>query len=348
MAAKFRVGVDPGWGERLEALLGPALREFFAPGGRIEWEVMPAQPAGVARPETLQEYDGILAMQMNFPASSFAGVDRPACIARWGVGFDRIDVAAATAADVLIALTPTAISRAVAEAEMALIFALSKQLPALDKRTRAGRWREDMPIAGADTAGKTLASVGLGRIAAELFRMARGIGFGRLLAYDPYCPPQRAAALGVEPASLEAVMAQGDFITVNTLLNAETRGLIDARLLALMKPSAYFINTARGPIVDEPALIRALQERRIAGAGIDVFAREPPRQDHPFFSMDNVIVTPHAVAWTREGLTGNSREACANLARVASGEAPPHMANPEAAARPGVRAKLAALRAKGE
>lgn len=344
MPAKFRVGVDPGWGSRLEALLGPVLREFFAPGGKIEWEIMPDHPGGAARPEDLRRYDGVLALQMSFPAASFAGVERLVCIARWGVGFDRIDAAAASAADVLIALTPTAITRAVAEAEIALILALAKQIPALDKRTRQGRWRTDMPITGTDTAGKTLASIGLGKIAAEMFRMARGIGFGRLLACDPYCPPERAAALGVELVDLDDVMAQGDFVTVNTLLNEETRGMVDARLLSLMKPTAYFVNTARGSIVEEPALIRSLSERRIAGAGIDVFAREPPPKDHPFFAMDNVIVTPHAVAWTQEGLAGNSREACENLARAARGEAPPHLADAQAAERPGVRAKLARWR----
>lgn len=344
MFVKFRVGVDPGWGSRLEALLGPALRELFAPGGRIEWEVMPEPPGGAALPQDLRRYDGVLAMQMNFPAASFAGAERLVCIARWGVGFDRIDDAAATEADVLIALTPTAISRAVGEAEIALIFALAKQLPALDRRTREGRWRTDLPITGMDVAGKTLASVGLGKIAAEMFRMARGIGFGRLLACDPYCPPERAAALGVELTALDEVMSQGDFVTVNTPLNEETRGMIDARLLSLMKPTAYFVNTARGPIVDESALIRILEERRIAGAGIDVFAQEPPPKDHPFFAMDNVIVTPHAVAWTQEGLAGNSREACENLVRAARGEAPPHLANPQAAERPGVREKLARWR----
>ncbi len=277
---------------------------------------------------------------MNFPASSFDGIDRLACIARWGVGFDRIAAAAATAADVLIALTPTAIKRAVAESEIALIFALAKQLPALDKRTREGRRRTDIPITDVDVAGKTLASVGLGNIAAEMFKMARGVGFGRLLACDPYCPPGRAAALGVDLIDLNAVMAQGDFVTINTFLSGETRGMIDARLLSLMKPTAYFVNTARGPIVDESALIRILNERRIAGAGIDVFAEEPPPKNHPFFAMDNVIVTPHAVAWTQEGLAGNSREACENLVRVASGEAPPHLANPDAVKRPGVQEKL--------
>ena len=111
-----------------------------------------------------------------------------------------------------------------------------------------------------------------------------------------------------------------------------------------MKPSAYFVNTARGPIVDEPALIQVLAERRIAGAGIDVFAQEPPPTDHPYFAMDNVILAPHAVAWTKEGLGGNGREACENLVRVSRGEAPPFLANPEVADRPGLDHKLARWR----
>ncbi len=344
MCANFRVGVDPGWGSRLDALIGPAFSEFFESNDQIEWEIMPEQPGGIAQPDTLNAYDGVVILQMEFPAESFVGVDRLACIARWGVGFDKIDTAAASDANVLVALTPTAIKRAVAESEIALIFALAKQLPALDKRTRAGLWRTDLPIVGIDVAGKTVSSIGLGNIATEMFKMARGIGFGRLLAYDPYCPPQRAAELGVELVDLETVMAEGDFVTVNTFLSDETRGIVNARLLSLMKPSAYFVNTARGPIVDEPALIQVLAERRIAGAGIDVFAQEPPPTDHPYFAMDNVILAPHAVAWTKEGLGGNGREACENLVRVSRGEAPPFLANPEVADRPGLDHKLARWR----
>lgn len=341
MRAPFRIGIDPGWGADFDAMLGGAVRELLDPQDAIRWEMLEPPPGGIASAEVIDLYDGLIILQMGFDASSFAGVRRLACIARWGVGFDRIDIGAATAADVLVALTPESITRAVAESQLALIFALAKQLPALDKRTRGGLWRTELPIAGSDVAGKTLSSIGLGRIARELFAMARGIGFGRLLAYDPYCSPSQAREAGVELAGLDAVLAEGDFVTVNAFLDAGTRGLLGSREFALMKPTAYFVNTARGPIVQERALVEALRQGRIAGAGIDVFEQEPPPPNHALFSLDNVIVSPHAVAWTREGLAGNSRDACRNLLLVAAGQTPPCLAEPAAAQRAGVQAKLA-------
>ena len=201
-----------------------------------------------------------------------------------------------------------------------------------------------MPIVGTDLAGKTLTSVGLGRIATEMFNLARAIGFGRLLAYDPFCPPDRAAAAGVELVDLATVMSAGDFVTVNTFLDDSTRGMIGAEQFALMKPTAYFVNTARGPIVREAALIDALRQGRIAGAGIDVFEQEPTPPDNPLLAMENVIVSPHGMAWTREGLAGNSRDCCRNILAVARGEVPPCLADPNAALRSGVQAKLARWR----
>jgi phosphoglycerate dehydrogenase-like enzyme len=131
---------------------------------------------------------------------------------------------------------------------------------------------------------------------------------------------------------------------VNTFLSAETRGLVGARELALMKPTAYLINTSRGPVIDEKALVEVLQQRRIAGAGLDVFEEEPPPKDHPLFALDNVILAPHSVAWTMESLRDNSLEACRNVRDVYEGKVPPHLANPKVAGRPGLQAKLAARR----
>ncbi len=340
MSDPFLVGIDPGWGDSFEPTLGEFVRELFDSRDDIQWEIMPPPPEGLACPEVIDQYDGLVILGTRFDAKSFKGIERLACISRWGVGFDAINIPAANAADVLVALTPEAIKRAVAEAQIALIFALAKQLPALDKRTRAGLWRVDMPILGVDIVGKTLSSVGLGRIGSEMFKMAKGIGFGRLLAYDPYCPESLTRDQGVELVDLDTVMAEGDFVTVNAFLNSETHGMIGAREFSLMKTTAYFINTARGPIVQENALIDALQDKRIAGAGIDVFEVEPPTKDNPLFDMENVIVSPHGMAWTQEGLAGNSRDACRNLVRIASGEIPHCLANPEAAERAGVRAKL--------
>lgn len=345
MREPFRIGIDPGWGDTFEAHMGEFVRESFDSRTDIHWEMMPPPPGRTAVPDIIDQYDGLLVLGMRFDEASFEGVERLACLSRWGVGFDMIDIEAATRAEVMVSLTPEAITRAVAEAQIALIFALAKRLPDLDKRTRVGLWREGMPIVGTDVAGKTLTSVGLGRIAAEMFKLAKGIGFGRLLAYDPYCSTDRARAAGVELVDLPSVMSQGDFVTVNTFLNDSTRGMIGPEQFALMKPTAYFVNTARGPIVQEAALIDALSEGRIAGAGIDVFEREPTPLDNPLLAMENVIVSPHGMAWTREGLAGNSRDCCRNMLAVTRGEVPPCLADPKAALRSGVQAKLARWRA---
>lgn len=348
MGKEFHVGIDPGWGDAFESYMGRFARSLFENGSDVRWEVMndlhdPGR-GRAARAEVVDRYDGVIILGTRFDHASFEGVERLVCIARWGVGFDAIDIPSANAAGVLVALTPDAIARAVAEAQIALVLALAKRVPDLDRRTRAGQWRTDMPILGTDVIGKTISSVGCGRIGAEMFSMARGLGFGRCLAYDPYCPKDRASAIGVELVDLETVMAEGDFVTVNALLNSETRGLVGRREFALMKPSAYFVNTARGPIVREEALIEVLREGRIAGAGIDVFEKEPPSEDNPLLGMDHVIVSPHSMAWTQEGLAGNSRDACRNLLLVAEGEVPPCLANPEAAELDSVRAKLAKWR----
>lgn len=320
--------------------MGEFVRESLDSRSDIRWEIMSRPPGRTAVPAIIDQYDGLLVLGMRFDATSFEGVERLICLSRWGVGFDMIDIAAATQANVMVSLTPDAITRAVAEAQIALIFALAKRLPDLDRRTRAGLWRDGMPIVGTDLAGKTLTSVGLGRIATEMFNLARAIGFGRLLAYDPFCPPDRAAAAGVELVDLATVMAEGDFVTVNTFLDDSTRGMIGAEQFALMKPTGYFVNTARGPVVREAALIDALRQGRIAGAGIDVFEQEPTPPDNPLLAMENVIVSPHGMAWTREGLAGNSRDCCRNILAVARGEVPPCLANPDAALRSGVQAKL--------
>lgn len=344
MREPFRVGIDPGWGSTFEAHMGEFVRESLDSRSDIRWEIMPRPPGRSAVPAIIDQYDGLLVLGMRFDATSFEGVKRLICLSRWGVGFDMIDIAAATQANVMVSLTPDAITRAVAEAQIALIFALAKRVPDLDRRTRAGLWRDGMPIVGTDLAGKTLTSVGLGRIATEMFNLARAIGFGRLLAYDPFCPPDRAAAAGVELVDLATVMSEGDFVTVNTFLDDSTRGMIGAEQFALMKPTAYFVNTARGPIVREAALIDALRQGRIAGAGIDVFEQEPTPPDNPLLAMENVIVSPHGMAWTREGLAGNSRDCCRNILAVARGEVPPCLADPNAALRSGVQAKLARWR----
>jgi phosphoglycerate dehydrogenase-like enzyme len=174
-----------------------------------------------------------------------------------------------------------------------------------------------------------------------MFRLARPLGFSRLIASDPAVRQEDVRDLGVEIVDLETVMRESDFVTVNTLLNARTRGLIGEREFGLMKPTAYLINTARGPIVQHDALVNALREKRIAGAGIDVYPTEPPPKDDPLFSLDNVIVTPHALAWTEEIMRDNGIEACQNVIAVSRGQLPGGIVNREVIEKPGFQRKLA-------
>lgn len=340
MTNRFRVGLTPDFQTQAKGLIQPALAEVLP---HIEWEFMPDLGAVVQR-EVLDRYDAVIALAgARFTAESFAGVKRLAVIARWGVGYDRIDVPACTAGDVILAITPDGVRRPVAEGILTLVFALAKNLRVLDQMCREGRWREELPRTSQCILGRTLGSVGVGNIGSEMFRIARAIGFGRLLACDPVV---KTTPEGVELVDLETVMRESDFVAINCPLSDQTRGLIGARELGWMKPTAYLINTARGPIVQEGALVDALRNRRIAGAGLDVFKIEPVRPDNPLLQLDNVIVAPHAIAWTQESFRDNSLYACRNVLEVSQGRAPRHVVNREVLERPGCQAKLARWRSQ--
>jgi len=319
----FQVGISPDFYVDAKGHFEAALDRKLGSQPGIEYAPMPPQPDNTATPEALNQFDAILSLAMKITAESLRGVDRLALVARWGVGYDMIDVPALTAAGVALAITPNAVKRPVAEAILTLIFALSKNLPALDRSVRAGKWRGNLPRLGVGLAGKVLGSIGCGNIAQELFRIAASLGFARFIACDPYV----TKCVGVDMVTLEEVLRQSDYITVNTLLNDSTRGMIGEQHFRMMKPTAYFINTARGPIVDHRALTQALQQRRIAGAGIDVFEKEPVDPHDPLLTLDNVIVSPHALAWTEEIARDNTLEACDHILSVSRGEPPAALVN---------------------
>jgi phosphoglycerate dehydrogenase-like enzyme len=255
-----------------------------------------------------------------------------------------IDVDALTNADIALAITPNAVRRPVAEAILTFVFALSTNLFEQEKVIRGGKWRGNLPRLGRNLKGRTLGSLGFGNIAQEMFSISQSLGFGRRIATDPYGSAEKAMALGVELVTLDELLASSDFLAVNTLLNAETRGMIGESELRKMKPSAYLINTARGPIVQEAALVRALRERWIAGAGLDVFEKEPLEAGSPLFELDNVILTPHGLAWTEEIARDNGLEACSIILTIARGEIPSTIVNKEVIGRRGFQAKLARFR----
>ena len=337
MSESFRVGVTPDFQTQAAGLLEPALAEVLA---GVAWEFLP-DTGPAATPEALDRCDAVIALGLAFPRAALDGVKRLAVIARWGVGYDRIDVPACTDNDVMLAITPEAVRRPVAEGIITLVLALAKNLLPLHRMCRAGQWRERIPRSSQNVEGKTLGSIGAGNIAGEMFRIARALGFARLLAYDPFV---QDAGEVVEMTNLETVMRESDFVAVNCPLSEQTRGLVGTRELAWMKPTAYLINTARGPVVSQSALIEALAQGRIAGAGLDVFEHEPVESDNPLLKMDNVIVAPHAIAWTQEAFRDNSLYACRNVAAVARGEAPQHVVNRDVLDRPGCRTKLSKWR----
>src|SRR5262245_11446922 len=344
MNPKFRIGITPDFYTEAKGKFESVLEEQMGGASGVESAPMPPQPDKLATPDALNQFDAIFSLALRSTPQSLHGLDRLAVVARWGVGYDMIDVDALTEADIALAITPNAVRRPVAEAILALVFALLKNIPEQDRLTRAGKWRGDLTRLGRNIPGHTLGSVGCGNIARELFRLARPLGFSRLIAADPYVKQEQVADLGVELVDLDTLFRESDFLAVNTLLNQSTRDLIGKKQFDLMKPTAYFINTARGPIVQHDALVAALRERRIAGAGIDVFPVEPPPQDDPLFSMDNVIVSPHALACTQELMRDNGVEACQNVLALARGELPGGIVNREVVDRPGFRKKLARYR----
>ena len=225
-------------------------------------------------------------------------------IVKYGVGIDAIDIPAAREHGVTVVNVPEYAENTVAEGAFLLMLALLRKLPALSAKMRAAGWTWPEPRwLGRDVAGLTVGVVGFGRIGQCMARMA-GAGFGaHVIAFDPHQPDERLTAQGVERVTLNDLLARADVVSLHTVLNDETRHIIGAAELARMKPGALLINVSRGALIDEPALISALDEGRIAGAGLDVFEKEPLRPDHPLQDRPNVILLPHLTFWTEQAMS---------------------------------------------
>ncbi len=237
-------------------------------------------------------------------------------------GYDRADLDAARAAGVPVSNNGGANSVAVSEHAVLLMLAVSRQLVRQHLGVAAGNWRGNRTPRVHELRGRTLGIVGLGTIGKKTARLAQAFGM-KVVYYDiARLPEDREDQLDVRFRLLRELLREADVVSLHTPLNAGTRHLIGADELSLMKPSAILVNTARGPVVDEPALIAALTGGTIAGAGLDVFDQEPPQQDNPLFGLDNVILTAHLAGPTFESNTARVRNAFDNVQRVARGEAP--------------------------
>ena len=253
----------------------------------------------------------------------------PQCgaIVRTGSGTDNVPVALATERGMVVANTPDAITIAVAEHAIALMFAVMRQVVVQDRAVRRGIWDRDLALPDGTFQGKTLGLVGFGRIPQAVARKLSGFE-PQVLAYDPYVDESLARELGVELVDLDAVMSRSDFVSVHTPLVDETHHLIGARQLRLMKKEAIFVNTARGPVVDEKALLQALQENWFAGAGLDVLEQEPPDPDNPILQLENVVVNPHIAGYWEKGTQLFWEQSVQAVVDLAQGRWPRSYINP--------------------
>ena len=323
----FKVGVTR---DLLTAAGTPAFGtralDVLAANPAITWEWLPEDVAEIT-PEIAARYDGL---HVNVPRVTAASVARADCrlriIARNGVGYDSVDLAACTRRGIIVTNTPVAVRRPVAVATLTLIFALAGRLLAKNEIVRQGRWNDRTSYMGQGLTTRTLGLVGAGGVGQEILRMARPF-FARMIAADPFVDALAIEKLGASIVPFARVMGEADFVVVCCLLSDATRHLVDAAALARMKPAAYLINVGRGPIVDEQALIAALGEKRIAGAGLDVTNVEPIEPDNPLLAMDNVIITPHALCWTDECFHDIAATALTQIVDVSLGRPPAHAVN---------------------
>lgn len=292
-------------------------------------------------PEQLAGYDVLISLKPKITAQSLIGNTRLCAIGRCGVGYDNVDLAACTEHGIAVYITPGGVVRPVAESIVLLVLALSHNLVGKDKLVRQGGWAESTRRLGREPRDRVVGTIGLGNIASEAVRLLRVLDVKRFLAFDPYASAEHAARAGVELTTLETLLRESDYVLVNCPLTAETRGLLGEDQFALMKPDAVLINTARGPIVNEAALIDALANGRIAGAALDVFEQEPLSADSPLTRMENVILTSHSIAWTEELFRDMGRIDCEGALAVYRGEAPKSIVNPQVLGHPRFHEKLA-------
>jgi phosphoglycerate dehydrogenase-like enzyme len=339
MRESFQVGLTRDFltpdGEYVYQDIGLAILDR-APG--LSYRVLAHNPPTMT-PAELSGLDAVISLGPRFTAASVKDVDRLLAVIRFGVAYEMIDVPALTEADVALFIATGAVDHTMAESILAFMLAISHRLLQKDRLLREGRWNERLRFMGWELRDRTLGIVGLGGVGRKLADMVRPFRMSRIIAHDPYVSN---APAGVDLVTLDRLMVDADFVSVCCSLTPKTRGLIGKREIGLMKPTASLINTARGGIVDEGALIEALKAGRIAGAGLDVFSEEPAEAGHLLATLDNVVLAPHSVGWTHEFFRDIGTMNCSQAVTLARGSIPPGLVNGEVLQRPGFQTKLAA------
>ncbi len=313
--------------------LPPAAMQILE--GQVEYRMWERENEPVKRETLLREIvdvEGIICLiTEKMDAEVIDRSHRCRVIAQVAVGYDNINVAAATNRGIYVTNTPGVLTETTADMAWAILMATARRVVEGDKFTRSGRWKtwELMGFTGQDVHGATLGIIGMGRIGAALARRAKGFAMP-ILYHNRTRAEALEAELGARYASLDDLLQRSDFVMISVALTAETRHLISERELGLMKPTAILVNIARGPIVDQRALYRALVDRKIWAAGLDVFEVEPVPMDEPLLKLDNVVVPPHLGSGSIATRTKMATMAAENCLAGVTGKIPPNVVNPEA------------------
>ena len=289
--------------------------------------------------DQIQDLEALICLAPRVTGDSLGKSGRLLAVLRFGVGYDTVDVSACTESGVALFITSGAVNYSVAEAILGWMLALGHHCFQKDRLTREGKWSQKNRWMGSELRRKTIGLIGLGGIGGALTELLKPFQTTQLLAFDPYVTSERASALNTRLTDLKDLLRTSDYVIVTCPLNEQTRGLLGANELALMKPQAYLVNAARGGIVDEGALEAALKSAQIAGAAVDVFAMEPAIQ-HPFFALDNILLAPHAIAWTHELFQEISLMCCQQALALSKGKIPAGLINNEVRERPNFLEKL--------
>lgn len=306
----------------LSKAIDPAGMEILK--GKVEAVVLPNSAVETVKAMAADVEAIVLRTNIHITREIIGAAGKLKVISRTGVGVDNVDVDAATKKRILVCHTPGVNSNSVAEQSVALLLGLAKQLKMMDKAVLAGNWKIRNAGKSVDLSGKVLGLVGLGRIGSEVARKCRLAFNMNVLAYDPYV----TTAEGIELCpTLDRLFSQADFISIHVPYSQQTHHLVEARLLSLMKPDSFLINTSRGAVVDEKALTAVLEKGAIAGAGLDVFEEEPPSTENPLLALNNVIATPHSSALSRECVAKVAVEAAQAVVDFLEGRQPRHIYN---------------------
>jgi phosphoglycerate dehydrogenase-like enzyme len=296
------------------------------------------------KPNQLQGVQAAILMDAGADKETLADSENLLALARFGAGYNDIDVQACTESDVVLFTAAGAVDRSMAEATVGWMIALGHHFRMKDLLVRTGEWEKATRYMGVELRDRTFGSVGLGGIGRATVKLLEGFGMAQPLAFDPFVSPSTARELGVRMVSLDELMSGADFVSIHCPLNDMTRDLISQRELSLMRPEAFIINTSRGGIVNEDALFHVLEAGVIAGAALDVFVGEPFDTPHRFSALNNVLLAPHAVGLTHEIFRDMGRTVCQSVVDIALGRRPHSVINLDVFDRPTFQQKWARLR----